>query len=87
MSGCEYRTASDGTIVRVRGDITQEALDALTAQVKAINDRMCKHEGPHVMPEIAQRIHGRKHYMCGLDAGHDGDCRWSHWTWPSEVTR
>lgn len=81
MSGrCEVRYTSDGQPVRVQGDISQEDLDRLGAAVQAHIDSRCDHEGPYVMPAVARRIHGRDYFLCGLDAGHDGD---EH-AWPAD---
>lgn len=69
---CRIVTLSDGTQVRVRGEIDTDHLEALAAKVKAQQESECHHEGPHEMPEIAQRIHGRRTYWCGLPRGHEG---------------
>jgi len=82
--GCHVTHASDGTPIRVQGSIDQPALDALAAAVKAYQASRCKHEGPHQMPEIAQKIHGRRGYVCELDAGHEGLHRWAALTWAGE---
>lgn len=73
---CQIRHASDGTPVRINGQISQEQLDAITAQVRARLDSRCKAESTKAMPEVAQRLHGRTHYHCDREKGHDGPHRW-----------
>jgi hypothetical protein len=70
------RTTSNGTPVRVQGQISQERLDELEAWVRRYADSRCAAESDEPMPEIAQRMHGREHYACGRDKGHDGPHRW-----------
>jgi hypothetical protein len=79
--GCHVVHASDGTPVRVQGSIDQGSLDALLASVRAELASMCKHEGPHEMPDLAQKIHGRRTYWCGLPGGHDGLHEWGQQSW------
>ena len=71
--------------VRVNGSIDPETLEVLAQQVAAMKARECGHVGPIPMPEIAQRMHGRETYLCGLDKGHDGPHEWSGRTWPTNV--
>jgi hypothetical protein len=82
---CEIRTASDGTPVRVHGQIRQDVLDAITAQVRAIIDSRCDAESNVPMPAIAQRIHGHEHYTCGRVKGHDGPHRWPEVDMPGKA--
>lgn len=89
MSGerrCEIRTTSDGTKVRVNGQISDERLDEITARVRAYVDSRCAAASPFVMPAIAQRIHGHETYTCGREEGHDGEHCWpdkpdAKWRW------
>lgn len=78
---CEIRTASDGTKVRVNGDIDQATLDRLTAQVRAHVASRCNAPSAFVMPEIAQKIHGRETYRCGREVGHPGPHAWGDRRW------
>ena len=78
--GCRIVQTSRGP-VRVNGSIDRETLEALAQQVAAIKARECGHVGPIPMPAIAQRMHGRETYSCGLDKGHDGPHEWSGRTW------
>ncbi|HET7398975.1 MAG TPA: hypothetical protein VFJ94_10680 [Intrasporangium sp.] len=73
---CETRLTSDGQTVRVRGSIGQADLDVLAAQVRAYADSRCGVESDVPMLAIAQRIHGRKHYACGRERGHEPPHRW-----------
>jgi len=77
MRSCKTVTATDGTVMRVQGDLTQESIDALAALMHKIVDKQCRHESPYPMPAVAQRLHGRRHYECGLDIGHEGLHAWS----------
>lgn len=88
---CQIVTLADGTQIRVNGargapdlDLLQELADA----VKAAEASRCHTAGPYPMPEIAQKIHGRKTYWCGRERGHDGPHRWpedgTRWVWTDE---
>lgn len=76
MSDCRYVTLPDGTVVRVQGDADPEYLAALRDMVRAEEAKRCHAIGPHEMPEIAKRIHGRETYWCGEYRDHDGPHRW-----------
>lgn len=80
MSGrCRIVTLPDGSQVRVQGgdgELDLEYLAALRDAVRADEAKRCHAVGPHVMPEIAQRIHGRETYWCGEYRGHEGPHRW-----------
>ena len=56
-------------------------VEAAARKVAEIVERQCRHIGPHAMPEIAQRMHNRESYWCGLDKGHDGPHSWMGLTW------
>lgn len=73
---CVQRTASDGTPVRVQGDIEQPLLDQLTAAVKAHWESRCHALSDVPMPDIAQRLHDRETYWCDRDQGHEPPHRW-----------
>lgn len=85
--GCEIRTASDGTVVRVNGSLDQKTLDQMAAWVRGYVDSRCHDASPFPMPAIAQKMHGRETYQCGREKGHDGEHRWpdnpdAKWCWP-----
>lgn len=86
MADCRIIQTSRGP-VRLRvpaqmSDAQATALaESLAGTVAAIKDRQCGHVGPHVMPEIAQKMHGQRTYECGLDKGHEGPHEWSGRTW------
>jgi hypothetical protein len=73
---CQIRHTSDGQPVRVRGDIDQQTLDALGHKVRAIVEAQCRAESDVPMPAVAQRMHGREHYLCGREKGHEAPHRW-----------
>lgn len=79
--GCHIEHASDGTPVRVQGSIDPDLLDLLTAQVRDYVDSRCHDVGPHLMPEMAQRIHGRATYWCDKERGHEGAHKWADLEW------
>ena len=79
--GCEVRTLADGSQVRVNGSIDQARLEELAAKVRKHQESRCHHVGPHEMPEIAQKIHGRRTYWCDEDRGHEGPHRWAMTEW------
>ena len=78
---CKTVTATDGTVMRVQGDLTQESIDALAALMHKIVDNQCRNESPYPMPAVAQRMHKRSNYECGLDRGHDSQHAWSNLRW------
>lgn len=77
---CRLVQTSRG-LVRVNGPIGPEQVEALAQVVAEIVARECGHVGPVLMPAIAQRMHGRETYICGLDKGHGGPHEWSGRTW------
>lgn len=81
MSKCKIMTLTDGTRVRVNGDIEPDLLQQLADKVKAHEASRCHNEGPYAIPEIAQRIHGRRTYRCDEERGHDGPHRWAGMAW------
>jgi hypothetical protein len=83
---CHLRRASDGTLVRVRGDLPQETLDRLTAKVREMVDNECGDVSTIAMLEIAQRIHGRETYVCRQPRGHDGDHGTGRNTWSERTS-
>jgi len=46
------------------------AMEALEASVAREVAGWCKAVSPEPMPPLAQKLHGRKFYVCGLDKGH-----------------
>jgi len=73
---CEVVTLADGTQVRTQGHLPTDLVEALAAAMRADQARRCHVPSAVPMPEIAQRIHGRETYQCGLYRGHDGKHRW-----------
>lgn len=73
---CELRTTSDGTPVRVQGDIEQPLLDQLADAVRKHYDSRCHALSDVPMPELAQKLHGRETYWCDRDEGHEPPHRW-----------
>lgn len=76
MSVCTVVTLKDGTQVRVQGDIDRDHLEALAATVREMQAKRCKAISDVPMPAIAQRVHKRENYQCGLDRGHFGPHCW-----------
>jgi hypothetical protein len=70
---CEVRTASDGTVVRVRGQLSQDELDAIVAAATAHMDSRCGE--PSDVPLKLPRK-GHPFYTCGRQAGHGPPHRW-----------
>lgn len=73
---CEIVHLADGSQVRVQGHLPTKEIEALAAAVRADEDKRCHAPSDLPMPEIAQRIHGRETYWCGLYRGHEGKHRW-----------
>ncbi|HET7327158.1 MAG TPA: hypothetical protein VFJ14_07700 [Nocardioidaceae bacterium] len=73
---CRIVTTPDGTKVRVQGDADPAALQSILDAVRADEARRCHAISAVPMPQIAQRIHGRETYWCGLYRDHDGPHRW-----------
>jgi hypothetical protein len=50
--------------------LTPAAREALEASVAREVSGWCQAVSPQPMPPIAQKLHGRTFYVCGLDKGH-----------------
>ena len=87
---CRTVDTSRGPVrVRVAKSADPEAVarfaEEMAQKARELAERRCDHIGPHPMPDIAQKFHGRETYSCGRDKGHPPPHAWGDLEWGDDA--